>query len=63
VLGELAQGPSFYLPRLTLALIMAPSGEKRFPVVLIPGLGGSALEARYKRTSGPRSYCHTDTDW
>ena len=35
----------------------------RTPVVLIPGLGGSALEAKLKKHKGPHWYCTSNADW
>ncbi|KAK9814182.1 hypothetical protein WJX72_001833 [[Myrmecia] bisecta] len=49
-----------------LALCVLPTvqgAHTHAPIILLPGLGGSALEARLNRSSAPAWYCSTSHDW
>ena len=45
------------------ATIAAADGLLLHPVIMIPGDGGSRIEARLDKTRGPSSVCYWTSDW
>lgn len=42
---------------------VAASEDTKFPIILVPGLGGSVLESKLHNVSQPNIVCSTDHDW
>ncbi|ESO12856.1 hypothetical protein HELRODRAFT_159443 [Helobdella robusta] len=55
-------GRMFYLPLVIVVSLVSLSSSLR-PIVMVPGLGGTQLEARLNRTSVPHWYCYRVSDW
>ena len=46
-----------------LFVLALPAALARAPVVLIPGLGGSVIDAELDGAAAPHFWCSTDSDW
>ena len=46
-----------------LATTVAATNGFLHPVIMIPGDGGSRIEARLNKTRGPSSVCYWTSDW